>query len=165
MIRQGDCIGIMQLYFKITHTVAYADDFLCFPVFFNVLSSMSGLFLFCYGFVFFPGDDFMGYLFAFIGMIHYLTIILLTMVPAAASNRTSKTASYLIDSLPGWFPRQYKNLNTYICKRFKIKFYLTLWKIYVINESLLISAFGTFLTYGFLVGTIGITQDSSTRIP
>ncbi|GIZ04642.1 hypothetical protein CEXT_164861 [Caerostris extrusa] len=38
---------------------------------------------------------------------------------------------------------------------------LTLWKIYRIDKSLLISAIGTLISYGILVGTLGSVQNSN----
>ncbi|GFS33345.1 uncharacterized protein NPIL_428341 [Nephila pilipes] len=35
---------------------------------------------------------------------------------------------------------------------------LTLWNIYVVDKSLIISSFGTLLTYGILLGTLGKTN-------
>ncbi|GFW48147.1 hypothetical protein TNCV_4937531 [Trichonephila clavipes] len=36
--------------------------------------------------------------------------------------------------------------------------HLTLWKIYVIDMPLVITSFGTLLTYGMLLGTVGKTS-------
>ncbi|GFU06004.1 uncharacterized protein NPIL_164411 [Nephila pilipes] len=77
------------------------------------------------------------------------------MISGADCNRAAKQARDVIISLPGWFPQHYKMLKMHIRQKFLKKFALTLWKVYTINESLLMSALGTLVTYGFLVGTMG----------
>ncbi|GBM03282.1 hypothetical protein AVEN_142568-1 [Araneus ventricosus] len=83
----------------------------------------------------------------------YSVFLVMLMVPAASTNDAAKASRRLIDSLPGWFPQRSKEINLLILRMFKDEPTLTLWKIYKIEKSLLISAIGTLVTYGFLVGT------------
>ncbi|GIY58815.1 uncharacterized protein CDAR_227581 [Caerostris darwini] len=56
------------------------------------------------------------------------------------------------------FPHRFNELNFYSHLQMKQKPSLTLWDIYKIDKSLLISVLGTLVTYGYLVGTLGSVQ-------
>ncbi|GFY40878.1 uncharacterized protein TNIN_17881 [Trichonephila inaurata madagascariensis] len=120
---------------------------------------MSGIFAFGYAFVFMPPDDYIVYLMVMYGIIQNFLYLLLSMLPAAGCNRASNMARNTITSLPGWFPQQYKLLKMLVCQRYKNAFVLTLWKMYIIDEPLLMSALGTLVTYGFLVANISMIKD------
>ncbi|GFT36524.1 uncharacterized protein NPIL_658171 [Nephila pilipes] len=139
--------------------MALANGFLSYPAFINVLCCMCGLFAFSYRVVFYPSDDRMVYFMMFQGIIQSLMSLILLMIPAAGCNRALILEQETINSLPGWLPQHRKTLKMYISQRHSKTFPLTLWNIYVIDESLLISAFGTLLTYGFLVGNISIAKN------
>ncbi|GFT36522.1 uncharacterized protein NPIL_658161 [Nephila pilipes] len=115
---------------------------------------MGALFAFGYNVAFYPLDDRIVYFMHFHGIIQSLMSLLLLMIPAAGCNRALSQAEETIKSLPGWLPEHHKLLKMHIYQRQRKTFPLMLWNIYVIDESLLISAFGTLLTYGFLVGNI-----------
>ncbi|GFS94965.1 uncharacterized protein NPIL_59901 [Nephila pilipes] len=119
---------------------------------------MCSLFAASYTFVFYPPDDRKSYLLLFQWIIQSLMSLLLLMVPAAGCNRSLIMEQETVNSLPGWIPQHGKVLKSYLRKTHRKAFPLTLWNIYVIDESLLISAFGTLLTYGFLVGNISIAK-------
>ncbi|GFT75089.1 uncharacterized protein NPIL_307561 [Nephila pilipes] len=139
--------------------MALANEFLPYPVFINVLCSMGALFAFSYLVTFYPPDDSMVYFAECHEIIRNLMSLLLLMIPAAGCNRALNQLQLTIKSLPGWLPQHRKVLKMHIRRRLNKTFPLTLWNIYVIDESLLISAFGTLLTYGFLVGNMKIPND------
>ncbi|GFT46664.1 uncharacterized protein NPIL_538411 [Nephila pilipes] len=134
--------------------MALANEFLSYPAFINVLCSMGTLFAFNYSVVFYPSHDIKTYFILMYWVLQYVMSLLLLIIPAAGCNRALNLAQEKIKSLPGWLPEHRKVLKMHIRKRHRKAFPLTLWNIYVIDESLLISAFGTLLTYGFLVGNI-----------
>ncbi|GFX10007.1 uncharacterized protein TNCV_4101461 [Trichonephila clavipes] len=98
------------------------------------------------------------YVFTLGGVTHFLMALIPMMMSGADCNRAVSQARDMTISLPGWFPQHYRMLKRFIRQKFKKKYVLTLWKIYAIRESLLMSALGTLVTYGFLVGTMGIAQ-------
>ncbi|GBM03281.1 hypothetical protein AVEN_142567-1 [Araneus ventricosus] len=134
--------------------LAFADDILSYPVFVSVLECMVGLFWSSNNvLLLYKTSDSrsMMTINAIIGV--YLILLLMLMVPAASTNEAAKTSRRVIDSLPGWFPQRSKEINLLILRMLKDEPALTLWKIYRIEKSLVISAIGMLVTYGFLVGT------------
>ncbi|GFT98458.1 uncharacterized protein NPIL_645441 [Nephila pilipes] len=115
---------------------------------------MGALFALYFSVIFYPSDDIKTYFILIFGGIQNVMSLLLLMIPAAGCNRASNLAQDKIKSLPGWLPEHRKVLKMHIHQKHRKTFPMTLWNIYVIDESLLISAFETLLTYGFLVGKI-----------
>ncbi|GFS75894.1 uncharacterized protein NPIL_172231 [Nephila pilipes] len=139
--------------------MALANEFLSVTAFNVVLCIMSALFAFGYTVAFNPSDDTETYLTLISGILQNIMALILLIIPAAGCNRASNLAQETINSLPGWLPQHRKALKMHIHQRNSKKFPMTIWNIYVIDESLLISAFGTLLTYGFLVGNIRNVND------
>ncbi|GFS75878.1 uncharacterized protein NPIL_172161 [Nephila pilipes] len=131
-----------------------ANEFLPYPAFITVLCILGAIFSTGYIVAFHFLDDIETYFTLIYGVLQNILALLLLMIPAAGCNRSLILAQETIKSLPGWLPQHRKVLKMYIRQRHGKTFNLTLWNIYVIDESLLISAFGTLLTYGFLVGNI-----------
>ncbi|GFU06012.1 uncharacterized protein NPIL_164441 [Nephila pilipes] len=159
-ITQRNYQTILQIYQEISHSMNFADEFLSYIAFILVLSSMSAIFSFTYMIIFISEKDWANYIFIFGSIAYYLIILLTLMLPAAEANQVSAHARDIIISLPGWFPEHYLELTVCICQKYKSKVSLTLWNIYKIEKSLLISALGTLVTYGFLIGNIRIAQGS-----
>ncbi|GFT61293.1 uncharacterized protein NPIL_264561 [Nephila pilipes] len=154
LILHGDYRSILSIHEEISQVMALASEFLSYPAFINVLYSMGLLFTYGYNVAFKLSDHHMLYFTQLIGIIQISTSLLLLMIPAAGCNRVLRMAQETINSLPGWLPQHRKVLKLHILQKHSKTYPLTLWNIYVIDESLLISAFGTLLTYGFLVGNI-----------
>ncbi|GIY10949.1 uncharacterized protein CEXT_219861 [Caerostris extrusa] len=95
------------------------------------------------------------------GFVQYSVLLLITLTPAAAANQAAAKARELVLSLPAWFPKRYSIINMHVRRKFMHKTALTLWKIYRIDKSLLISAIGTLISYGILLGTLGSVQNSN----
>ncbi|GIY47366.1 uncharacterized protein CDAR_501941 [Caerostris darwini] len=100
-------------------------------------------------------------IFVSIGFVQYFILLLITLTPAADVNQASAMAREFVLSLPGWIPQRYSRIKVLIRRSFMRETALTLWKIYRIDNSLLISAIGTLISYGILFGTLGIVQSSN----
>ncbi|GBO13714.1 hypothetical protein AVEN_217466-1 [Araneus ventricosus] len=86
-----------------------------------------------------------------IGM-HCLTLHLMLMISASVVNEKSKElARCLLHRIPGCD----KVLKSEFKKDLKEENYLTVWKIYTFDRSLILASFGTLFTYGILIGTLG----------
>ncbi|GIZ00926.1 uncharacterized protein CEXT_623731 [Caerostris extrusa] len=151
----------LQLYHELTETVTSMDNFLCYSTFINVLADMIGVFWACYVLVFEAQDDWQQQLYFLIAIIVYSAWLLMIMLPGSVVNQNVEVAKGAILSCPGWYPNHYNELKTCVRTKFKQKkATLTLWKIYYINKSLLISSLGSLVTYGILFGTLGTVQNS-----
>ncbi|GFU27745.1 uncharacterized protein NPIL_336161 [Nephila pilipes] len=138
--------------------MALANEFLSYPALIIVLCNMGALFGFGYSVAVYSSSDIETYFVLIYGILQNGITVLSLMIPAARCNRALNLAQETIKSLPGWLPQHRKVLKMHIRQKHRKTFPLTLWNIYVIDESLLISAFGTLLTYGFLLGNINISN-------
>ncbi|GFY67262.1 uncharacterized protein TNIN_439311 [Trichonephila inaurata madagascariensis] len=83
----------------------------------------------------------------------YFTFQLLIMVSASRTNEMAKKVQNTLQCLKYRFSRDLRETKLQeVCTK---ESNLTLWKIYVVDRSLLITSFGTLLTYGILIGTLG----------
>ncbi|GFU42084.1 uncharacterized protein NPIL_351701 [Nephila pilipes] len=156
LIMKEDYPTILQVYHELTDTITYMDNFLCYPVFIHVLGNMAGLFWSSYVIIFITNIDYLSYTYHIVASLLYWTWLLMIMLPATAANKAARNAKDIILSLPGWFPQHHRKLKLLIRKKFKQnEFALTLWKTYLIDKSILISALGTLITYGIIIATLG----------
>ncbi|GIY38495.1 hypothetical protein CDAR_39291 [Caerostris darwini] len=102
-------------------------------------------------------------LFFSMGFMQYFVLLMMILPSAAAANQAATTAREIALSLPGCFPKRYSTIKLLVCRSFMPNTSLTLWNIYRIDKSLLISAIGTLITYGILLGTLGSVQSSSNK--
>ncbi|GFU61617.1 uncharacterized protein NPIL_621821 [Nephila pilipes] len=161
LIKRMEYRAILEVYHEITQVIIFADNVLSFSALANLISVMAGLFWAGYSLVFFTNEDYLSYLRYLAGVVHVLAFLLMLMLPATAANVAAKVAKGIVLTLPGSFPEEYKKLKMYVQKNFKHQdLEFTLWKIYTIDKSLLISEIGTVITYGILVGTLGSVQNS-----
>ncbi|GFS74837.1 uncharacterized protein NPIL_22201 [Nephila pilipes] len=131
------------------------DDFISFSAFINVLSILSALFWSFHSLTEIPKEDILrkSYLSSYI--IGFVVRFFMVMLTASFVNQAAEVPRDMVVSLPGLFPKHYLKLKIYLRREFKQQGpVLTLWKIYKINESLLISAIGTLITYGIILGTL-----------
>ncbi|GIY38483.1 uncharacterized protein CDAR_39211 [Caerostris darwini] len=91
----------------------------------------------------------------------YFVLLLITLTPAAAANHAAAMQREIVLSLPAWFPKRYRIIKLHVHRKFMHKTALTLWKIYRIDKSLLMSSVGTLISYGILVGTLGSVPNSN----
>ncbi|GIY07663.1 hypothetical protein CDAR_216701 [Caerostris darwini] len=93
----------------------------------------------------------------------YFVLLMMILPSAAAANQAAATAREIVLSLPGWFPKRFSIIKLLVCRSFKSETALTLWNIYRIDKSMLISAIGTLISYGILLGTLGSVQSSNDK--
>ncbi|GBN66262.1 hypothetical protein AVEN_58132-1 [Araneus ventricosus] len=146
---------MLNIYEEVSDVMAFADNFLSYYAFIIVLISLVGLFTLSYLFAFFIQEDYYSYLLIISGIIYYLLLLLSVMLPAAAANEAAEIAKSTIKPRGSCIPHSYKDLEMYLRPRLEPSVAMTLWKIYKIDKSLLISSLGTLLTYGMLWGTLG----------
>ncbi|GBM01919.1 hypothetical protein AVEN_269532-1 [Araneus ventricosus] len=77
---------------------------------------------------------------------------MMIMIPACIANEEVK---HVVQILPCWIPKNDIDLKLEFEKVFRKQKYLTVWNIYFFDRSLVITGFGTLLTYGILIGTVG----------
>ncbi|GFX73631.1 uncharacterized protein TNCV_1264001 [Trichonephila clavipes] len=158
LIAKEDYHSILYVYHELTDILTYMDDFLSYPMFIHVLGNMAGLFWSSYAIIFIPTDDILAYIYLIVPFLLYWMFLLIKILPANSANKAAKNARDIILSLPGWFPQHHRKLKLAVRRKFKhtqTEYSLTLWKTYLINRSMLISALGTLFTYGIIIATFG----------
>ncbi|GFV29882.1 uncharacterized protein TNCV_2083471 [Trichonephila clavipes] len=148
---------IIHTYVELTTLMKSLDDYLSFSAFVIVLSSLAGLFYVNFGIHFNRVGDVLHFI---VAEIWFSILVCMIILSASAANRASLTAKEAIYSLPGRIPRYYYELEMIIRSECIQDVSLTLWKIYKIDRSLILSALGTLITYGMLLVTIGNTIKS-----
>ncbi|GFV49424.1 uncharacterized protein TNCV_1634981 [Trichonephila clavipes] len=120
--------------------------------FIAVLFNTFGLFWDVYRIAFYENET-SGYLLFTLSAISYLALLLMLMISGFASNEQANIVKIHMLCLPHEnAENQYKmNFNKILLQ----DNVLTLWKIYVWDRSLVIATFGTLLTYGIMLGTLG----------
>ncbi|GIZ04644.1 hypothetical protein CEXT_164871 [Caerostris extrusa] len=101
------------------------------------------------------------YFFTTLGFLQYFVLLLITLTPAAAVQPVCDDGEGISSVFARLDSKRYSIIKALICRSFMGKTSLTLWKIYRIDNSLLISAIGTLISYGILVGTLGSVQSSN----
>ncbi|GFY72500.1 uncharacterized protein TNIN_156451 [Trichonephila inaurata madagascariensis] len=161
LIVRGDYHTIFRIYDKLIEMIIRMDNFLAYAAFINVLGNLAGIFYTLYALIVLSEDDYLCYIYFLGAVTCYSLWLLMIMLSASAANQAAKEAKASIMSIPGWFPQHSKQLKMLVRKKYKHKeFSLTLWKIYVVKKSMLLSALGTLVTYGMIVGTLGTVQIS-----
>ncbi|GBO32828.1 hypothetical protein AVEN_219888-1 [Araneus ventricosus] len=90
-----------------------------------------------------------------LSMIQEIVMLLTVLLPPSFSNEAAMLEKVTIISLPTFFPHQYHVLKIQVEQGFKKKMFFTVWKIYLIDRSVVVSLFGAPLIYGILLGTLG----------
>ncbi|GIX92204.1 hypothetical protein CDAR_262141 [Caerostris darwini] len=85
----------------------------------------------------------------------YLLLTLLLMISAAATNELAERAKQAAQRLSCGIAKRDKDSAARLKTDLLLENRLTLWKIYIFSRSLIITSFGTLLTYGILLGTLG----------
>ncbi|GBN96797.1 hypothetical protein AVEN_96229-1 [Araneus ventricosus] len=132
-----------------------ADDVLSYAVFVDVFCCMLGIFWSGCIIAFYPNIDKYVYAFSFLVTFQSSVVFLMIVSSPSAANKAALIARDIVISLPGWFPESYQEIKILIRQKYKKNVSLTLWKLYKIDNSLLISTLGTLVTYGFLMGSVG----------
>ncbi|GIY79380.1 uncharacterized protein CDAR_204631 [Caerostris darwini] len=161
LIARQDYPRILEIYKEMNEAMVMMDDFLSLPILVSVVNILASLSWYGYSFAFPPNVNNLTGVFVSIGFLQYSVLLLITLTPAAAVNQVAAMARELVLSLPGWIPKRYSIIKSLICRSCMGKTSLTLWKIYRIENSLLISAIGTLISYGILIGTLESIQSSN----
>ncbi|GFY52836.1 uncharacterized protein TNIN_412701 [Trichonephila inaurata madagascariensis] len=129
------------------------DKEFSFPTFVAIVLSMIELFWRAYRLAFSKHMANVYFISVLCSITCSLTFHSLIMISASKTNEMAKETHSTLQCLKGRFPLNLKRTKfKEVCTR---KSNLTLWKIYVLDRPLLITSFGTLLTYGFLIGTVG----------
>ncbi|GFW25951.1 uncharacterized protein TNCV_1329071 [Trichonephila clavipes] len=129
------------------------DKELSFPTFAIIIVNMVGLFWEGYRLAFrnYMSAAFMVCIVS--SGICYLMFQLLIMISASMTNEMAEEVKSSLLCIKYRFPPDLRETKLKeVCTK---KSNLTLWKIYVMDRSVLITSFGTLLTYGILIGTLG----------
>ncbi|GFQ97620.1 uncharacterized protein TNCT_101371 [Trichonephila clavata] len=129
------------------------DSEFSFSAFVFVLISTSGLFWYGYKMAFYTNEISEYLLYIFTGT-SYMILLLQLMILGSALNEQEKEVGVLIQCLPQETEENEPKVN-FFKKTLLKENGLTLWKIYVMDRSLVICTFGTLLTYGIMLGTLG----------
>ncbi|KAF8796831.1 hypothetical protein HNY73_001167 [Argiope bruennichi] len=158
LILQHNIQYLLQIHHEIVETTSLADDFLSYPACITILNGMIGLFSFTYNFILelkvILNSNYLIIVGNITGILFYSTLLVVIILPGAAVNQAAWISKETAKCLPWRFPRHFMELKKILHQRSTFSG-PTLWKIYTIENSLLISAFGTLVTYGLLVGTLG----------
>ncbi|GFS49008.1 uncharacterized protein TNIN_292801 [Trichonephila inaurata madagascariensis] len=142
-------------YGNIARCTRILDEHFSQPVFLAVFYTMAGLFWGGYRAAFLPNKGMTYSLTLLIVLIYYLSIQVLIMVSASITNELSSKVKCVMQCL------SYQNFIQDPQRKFKFKKglnqnnSLTLWNVYVMDRSLIITSVGTLLTYGIMIGTLG----------
>ncbi|GBN07221.1 hypothetical protein AVEN_4330-1 [Araneus ventricosus] len=153
--------SILNIYEEVTEVMAFADHLLSSYAFIYVLMSLSGMFCFSYFFAFLKQGDYYVYIFIISGFIYHLLVLLSVMLSASAVNEAAEKAESNIMFRENWNSHPCRDSKTYLRQNPKRSVEMTLWKIYKVDKSLLISSLGTLLTYGMLLGTLGSVNNQN----
>ncbi|GFU13533.1 uncharacterized protein NPIL_435331 [Nephila pilipes] len=156
-----DCGRIIYAYLKIRKIMESLEHFMCSSAFVMVVSSMTGMFYMGYNMIFIPKDGYIDYLCYLSGGLFLFSIIAIIIASASAANRGAELAKEAVMSLPGIFPKCYNELKVILRKDCKQQLFLTLWNMYKIDRSLIITAMGVLANYGILVATLGTVINRS----
>ncbi|GFU94372.1 uncharacterized protein TNCV_1731691 [Trichonephila clavipes] len=147
-------LPLIQRYIELTGLMKSMDDYLSFSAFIIVLSSLAGLFYIHFGVLIFSID---GYVHPLTGETYFFSLVCMVILSASAANRAFSTAKEAILSLPAKVPQDYEELKMMVRSECMKDVSLTLWKVYKIEPSLLLSAIGSLVTYGMLLANLGDT--------
>ncbi|GFQ84453.1 uncharacterized protein TNCT_228171 [Trichonephila clavata] len=145
--------NLLDNYEKITKSMIKVDKALCFPTFVAITASMIELFWTGYRLAFRKYIT-NKYVVGHVCTLNFnLTFQLLIMISASMTNEMAKKAKDTLQCMKFRIPPDLRKTKLKeVCTK---ESDLTLWKIYVVDRSLLITSFGTLLTYGILIGTLG----------
>ncbi|GFS64557.1 uncharacterized protein TNIN_264011 [Trichonephila inaurata madagascariensis] len=143
---------LLYIYKDIMYKLNDMDDEFSFLAFVSVLINTTGLF--CYGYkIAFYTNEISGLLYMLSGT-SCMILLLQLMISGSDLNELGKEVRVLIQCLPQETAENQPKVN-FFKKTLLQDNCLTLWKIYVMNRSLVICTFGTLLSYGIMLGTLG----------
>ncbi|GFV49423.1 uncharacterized protein TNCV_1634971 [Trichonephila clavipes] len=144
---------LLYIYKDIMYKLKDMDSEFSFLAFVSVLINTSGLFWYGYKIAFYT-NEISGCMLYILSGTSYMILLLQLMISASDLNELGKEIRVLIQCLPQETAESQPKVN-FFKKTLLQDNGLTLWKIYVMNRSLVICTFGTLLTYGIMLGTLG----------
>ncbi|GFR24803.1 uncharacterized protein TNCT_271091 [Trichonephila clavata] len=149
-----DVEGLIDIHGNIENCVSYMDEKLSFPAFLLVVMNMSGLFWASYKMAYFSDMNNCYFISMIYFTIFHSSLQLVMIISASITNELVTKLKHFVRRLPYLFPTRHSEIKFKLKQNVLQDNYLTLWNIYVINRSLIITSFGTLLTYGFLMGSL-----------
>ncbi|GFY74041.1 uncharacterized protein TNIN_115761 [Trichonephila inaurata madagascariensis] len=130
------------------------DSEFSFLAFITVLISTTGLFWDVYRIIFYTNET-SAYILFSLSAIFFLVLLLVLMISGSASNELASEVRVLIQCFQSRESAENEHHINFFKKTLLQDNGLTLWKIYGMSRSLVIGTFGTLLTYGILLATLG----------
>ncbi|GBM63849.1 hypothetical protein AVEN_69863-1 [Araneus ventricosus] len=146
---------MLTIYWKTAKVMNGMDEDFSFPAFLTILMTMIGLFWGGYRMAFSSSMDSEGKTALIFSGYFYLWNHSLILMPAALANEAANKAKHIAKYLPYQVPAQNRQLKFVLKKNSIWNNRLTLWEFYVLDRSILIASFGTLLTYGIILGSLG----------
>ncbi|GFU00096.1 hypothetical protein TNCV_1749351 [Trichonephila clavipes] len=87
-------------------------------------------------------------------LIFYLSNQLLILIPAAETNEEASKTENFVQRLRYRFPSFHQKIKFLLEKNIIQDNRLTLWNMYVLDRSLIITSLGSLLSYRVLIGTL-----------
>ncbi|GFY62506.1 uncharacterized protein TNIN_270571 [Trichonephila inaurata madagascariensis] len=141
-----ECKAVIYQRLKIRNLMQSLENFMCFPAFTLVVSSMTGMFWSSYKVIFVTNktnNSYLHYLSCTAAEMFHCSIIGMLILSASSANTAAEVAKEAVLSFPGKIPQYYNELKVILRKDSKKNICLTLWKVYKIDRSLIISAVAT----------------------
>ncbi|KAG8176574.1 hypothetical protein JTE90_024237 [Oedothorax gibbosus] len=151
---------LLPAYEQILTSMDSLEDSSSFPTFLIVVNNTVGLFVVGYSLAFTADESYEFFFYSLLLGLQHMTFQIMIMLIGSNTVEAAKDAKVGIFSLPGKIPSKYEELKILMCRKFKRDSVLTLWNIYVLDRSLLLSSFGSLITYGILIGTLLKVQHS-----
>ncbi|GFR18100.1 uncharacterized protein TNCT_475471 [Trichonephila clavata] len=149
---------LISLHVDIIRCIRYMDSNFSYFAFVTVFMSMIGTFWGGYKLAFCETLTTEYFFSKFCLMLFNFSIQLLIMLSASFTNELTEEATKQIQCLLCRVPSDKREMKCNLKKDLTRPNTLTLWKIYVMDRSLIISSFATLLTYGILLGSLGGNQ-------
>ncbi|GFY46996.1 hypothetical protein TNIN_11291 [Trichonephila inaurata madagascariensis] len=121
------------------------------------------MFWLSYNVIFVTQDGYLHYLSCMVGELFHYSIIGLVIISASSADRAVKVAKEAVMTLPVRISQYYNELKVILRKNSKENICLTLWKAYKIDTSLIISALGVVMSYGFLIAISGTVSSHNDK--
>ncbi|GBN87247.1 hypothetical protein AVEN_266250-1 [Araneus ventricosus] len=157
-VKEDNAYQLLHAYDDLANVLSNIDDIFSYTAFVLVVSSMAALFRSIYSLIFLLETHFEFFILYWFSGLYYSIVLLSIIFSASEAVQAGKVARELVVSLPGFFPLRYTEMKKIVRRNFKREIVLTLWKTYTIGRSLLFSEFGTLVTYGILIATLGNVQ-------
>ncbi|GFY58009.1 uncharacterized protein TNIN_266971 [Trichonephila inaurata madagascariensis] len=157
---QVDCLSeksdnLIQVYGEISKCVSVMDDEFSFSAFLTVFLSMIVMFWRIYRLTLKATASNTYILSLTCSTISFTILLLLILISASLTNETSSKTKNFMKNVPYRIPKGSERIKYMLRKNSVQEYSLTLWKIYIIDRSLIITCFGTLLTYGMLIEALG----------